>query len=292
MPAPGKSTTRKSEPPGSLARAALRIISAMLAAVRNSLPSIAFLWVVALSWLVPLAETAGRFPQDQSQPAAPTPATVPSGPVIVLDPAHGGTDTGARGEGGHAEKDVVLALARTVRAQLEHQGYRVLMTRDDDSNPSYDDRAAVADAHRDAIFISLHIASTGPPGTARAYWDRLSSTPPQPSARATPPLRPLAPQATNTLVVWDQAQRPYLETSHHLADLIQIQLAQSFSGSPTASTAAAVRTLRSVMAPAVAIEISNISVPPDTLTGSGGPLSAAIARGISALRSSGVVGAR
>lgn len=210
----------------------------------------------------------------------------------MLDPAHGGTDTGARGEGGRAEKDIVLALARTVRGRLERQGYRVLMTRDDDSNPSYDDRAGVADAHRDAIFISLHVASTGLPGTARAYWDQWPSAARQQPARPTSPPKRLAPQPTNTLVVWDQAQRPYLEVSHHLADLIQIQLAQNFSGSPAASTAAAVRTLRSVACPAVAIEISNISVPPDALAGSGGPLSAAIASGISAFQPSAAVGAR
>ncbi len=95
--------------------------------------------------------------------------------MIVLDAAHGGTDTGARGETGIVEKDVVLQIARTVRAELERQGYRVVMSRNDDSNPSYDERAAMANASRDAIFISLHIGSTGNPGTVRAFYDQLAT---------------------------------------------------------------------------------------------------------------------
>jgi N-acetylmuramoyl-L-alanine amidase len=226
-------------------------------------------------------------PQQVMPPPLGAPAPVPSGPVIVIDPAHGATDTGARDEGALAEKDIVLQLARTVRERLERQAYRVLMTRNDDSNPSYDDRAAVANAHRDVIFISLHVASTGRPGTVRAYYDQLSSSIPRQSAASSPHIKSLAPPRTNTLVAWDQAQRPYLDASHHLADLIQIQLVQSFSGSPLASTPAPVRALRSIMGPAIAIEISSISgSTQDELTGSGGPLSTAIARGISALRPS------
>ena len=286
------------------ARAA-RTVSAMLCAVRNSFFSIASILTLTAALLVLPARTALSFQegepltappettepqQPQQQPAAPpsaapAPTPVPSGPVIVLDPAHGGTDTGARGEGGLAEKDIVLQLARAVRDQLMRRGYRVLMTRSDDSNPSYDDRAAVANAHRDVIFVSLHIASTGTPGTARAYYDQLPSALPQQLGRATVPgLKPMVPQSTNTLIAWDEAQRPYLDVSHHLADLIQIQLAQTFSGSAVASSGVAIRTLRSVMGPAVAIEISSISgSTPGSLNGAGGPLSTAIANGIGAL---------
>ena len=284
------------------ARAA-RTVSAMLCAVRNSFFSIASILTVTAALLALPVRTAHCFQegepptappqttQPQQQPAAPpsaapAPTPVPSGPVIVLDPAHGGTDSGARGEGGLAEKDIVLQLARAVRDQLMRRGYRVLMTRSDDSNPSYDDRAAVVNAHRDVIFISLHIASTGTPGTVRAYYDQLPSALPQQFGAATVPgIKPIVPQSTNTLVAWDQAQRPYLDVSHHLADLIQIQLAQTFSGSSVASSGAAIRTLRSVMGPAVAIEISSISgSTPDALNGAGGPLSTAIANGIGALR--------
>lgn len=282
-----------------------RNISAILCVVRISVFLILVLFIATALLAIPARTT--QLPQDaapqqappqpqqtpQSEqsvpppPGAPAPAPVPNGPVIVIDPAHGGTDTGARGENALAEKDIVLQIARTVRGRLERQAYRVLMTRNDDSNPAFDDRAAIANAHRDVIFVSLHVASTGTPGTVRAYYDQLSSPITQQPAAATSRIKRLAPPSTNTLISWDQAQRPYLDASHHLADLIQIQLAQTFSGSPLASTAAPVRALRSVTGPAVAIEISSISgSSPDELTGDAGPLSGAIAKGISALRPS------
>ena len=283
-----------------------RKVSALLSTLRSSVFSIPSVLALAAALLALALQTAHSFQEGEppsAQPQAPQPQQVapspapaptpaptplPSGPVIVLDPAHGGTDTGARGEGGHAEKDIVLQLARTVREQLARQGHRVLMTRNEDMNPSYDDRAAIANAHPDVIFISLHIASTGTPGTARAYYDQLSSAIAQQTGRNTTAIKPLAPQPTRTLVIWDQAQRPYLDASRRLADLIQVQLAQSFSGSPVTSSAAAVRTLRSVMGPAVAIEISSISgSTPQVLAAEGAPLSVAISRGISAVRPSG-----
>ena len=64
---------------------------------------------------------------------------------------------------------MVLRFARQLRAEFERQGFRVVLTRNDDSNPSYEDRAATANAYHDAIFISLHVASTGKLGTAQTY---------------------------------------------------------------------------------------------------------------------------
>ncbi|MBZ5500618.1 MAG: N-acetylmuramoyl-L-alanine amidase [Acidobacteriia bacterium] len=228
--------------------------------------------------------------QPPPQQAAP-PSTTAGRPVIVLDAAHGGTDTGARGETGIVEKDMVLQIARTVRAELERQGYRVVMSRNDDSNPSYDERAAMANAYRDAIFISLHIGSTGNPGTVRAFYDQLATpVAPTPVAAAANVKSP-APTASG-LPQWEQAQQPYVEASHRVADLIQAQLAQSFSGSPATATPAAVRGLRSVAAPGVAIEISSVSVPSaDSLTAAATPLATAIARGIAASRAAGSTGA-
>lgn len=211
--------------------------------------------------------------------------------MIVLDPAHGGTDTGARGET-EVEKDVVLQIARSVRAGLERRGYRVVLTRNDDSNPSYDDRAAVANAYRDVIFVSLHVASTGADGTVRTYYTQFSapvlSAPVATAAEARNP-NPAPPR----LLPWDQAQRPFVDASHRLADLIQGELAQAFSGSPPASAAVPVRALRSVTSPAVAIEISSVSTPtPGLLTAAAGPLAEAIALATAALRPASAQGLR
>ncbi len=201
--------------------------------------------------------------------------------MIVLDPAHGGTDPGARGPNGLAEKDIVLEYAQDVRGALERAGYHVVMTRSDDSNPSYDDRDAVANAYHDAIFISLHVASTGTIGSARAYyyqfWTPLPAPAPAPNTAAPPPRA--------GLVEWQEAQRPFADRSRMLADLMQAQLAQTFSGSPAASAGAGVRELRSVAAPAMAIEISSVAVTDENvLRGFEVPLSTCIERTLEAFR--------
>jgi N-acetylmuramoyl-L-alanine amidase len=226
-------------------------------------------------------------PQASATPQGPTPAAVPLGPVIVLDPAHGGTDMGARGEAA-TEKDVVLQIARTVRAALERQGFRVALTRNDDSNPSYDDRAAVANAFRDSIFISLHASSTGTAGTVRAYSMRFAT--PEAAfttASATPstPAAPSRPAPAVALTSWEDAQRPYLAGSRRLAELLQNEFSQAFAGSPSVSEPAPVRALRSVTGPAVAVEISSVSAEtPEALNASAEPLGNAIARAIGAFR--------
>jgi N-acetylmuramoyl-L-alanine amidase len=223
-------------------------------------------------------------PSTSGQPAQTTPAPPAyTGPVIVLDPAHGGTDTGARGETGAIEKDLVLDYARVVKSELETQGFRVVLTRNDDSNPSYADRAGIANAYHNAIFISLHVASTGAIGTVHTYYYKFGSVPNGPPGAVGASLKGGA--SASSLVLWDEAQATHVDVSHDLADMLQVQLAQRASGSPTAGTAAAVRELRSVDAPAVAIEVSSVSVQdPNTLAALAAPLAVSIARGLEAFR--------
>jgi N-acetylmuramoyl-L-alanine amidase len=235
----------------------------------------------------------------QAPPAAPQPNAAPEPtppspplPIIVLDPGHGGTDTGARGENGLAEKDVVLQIARTLEAQLITHGYHVVMTRGDDSNPSYDDRATIANAYRNAIFITLHVGSSGKMGTVWAFYDQFSSSsqvePSSSQAGSAGGGRsagPVAKLPANTLVTWQDAQRPFVSASHRLADILQLQFAQIFSGSPSASIAVPMRDLRSIANPAVAIEISNISAPSaEKLLELSGPLSMAIEKAVDTFR--------
>ena len=220
----------------------------------------------------PAPPTALPFPAQQAPPAPlqqPAPE-IHVGPLIVLDPAHGGMDTGARGAPGIEEKNIVLLFARIARLELEREGFRVMMTRNDDSDPSYDDRDAVANAHRDVIYISLHVSSTGPFGTARAYSYQF------PAAASSAPSGPSA---------WEEAQRPHTDASHRLADFVQGQLAQRFAGSPKLSLTAAVRELRSAACPAVAVEISSVSVnEANPLAALAAPLATSIGHGLAAYR--------
>jgi N-acetylmuramoyl-L-alanine amidase len=236
-------------------------------------------------------------PPQQPAPAlnpAPPPTPVHSGPVIVINPAHGGTDEGARADNGLLEKNVVLIFARMLRSEFERQGFRVVMTRNDDSNPSYEDRAAVANAYRDAIFISLHVSSTGQVGATRTYCYQFSNPAAIVSAAAAGAANAPGIVATNVvpasapasgLLVWEEAQRPYMESSHRVADVLQSALAQKFAGSPATSTRFAVRELRSVAAPAIAVEVSSVSVADsNSLLAIGASLASTIERSIQAMR--------
>jgi N-acetylmuramoyl-L-alanine amidase len=76
--------------------------------------------------------------------------------TVVLDPGHGGKDPGAIGVGGVHEKNVTLALARSLAKDLEARGFRVVMTRDDDRFIDLEERTAIAEAARGDLFVSLH----------------------------------------------------------------------------------------------------------------------------------------
>jgi N-acetylmuramoyl-L-alanine amidase len=249
-------------------------------------------------WTVPAAvqsssqqvQAPSNVPPQQAAPAQATPQPpAHSGPVIVLDPAHGGTDSGARGQNGVIEKDMVLLMARTAKFALEREGFRVLMTRNDDSNPSYDDRAATANAYRDVIFISFHISSTGTLNTARVYSYQFSETALNANViTANANSLPITPVKTTSLLALEEAQRPFVGTSHHFADTLQADLALRFAGSPAVSSAVAVRGLRSVAGPAVAIELSNVAVTdPNQLVAMAAPLATAIVHIVNASRGAG-----
>lgn len=102
------------------------------------------------------------------QPPTPKPARNPREraarafkPVIVLDPGHGGMDSGAT-KHGTVEKNVVLAFAHTLREMLEETGrYRVLMTRDKDIFIELDERRAFAERNSANLFIAIHADYAG-----------------------------------------------------------------------------------------------------------------------------------
>ena len=207
--------------------------------------------------------------------------------TVVIDPGHGGADTGSRGSTGLAEKDIVMDLAREIGAALRAGGYNVVLTRIADVDPSLDERAAVANAQKDAIFISLHVGSAGPAGTVRTYtylFPSISAPPLSPasflSATSTPPAAPPA-----NFVPWRMAQERFLPQSRKLGDLIQVEVAQKFKGSPEISANVPVAVLRSVTAPAVAVEISNISAGQQSLEDMVPDLAAGIARAVTAYKS-------
>ncbi len=75
--------------------------------------------------------------------------------TVVLDAGHGGHDAGAKGPYGR-EKDVTLDVAKRAERLLRKQGFNVVMTRSSDVFISLPNRAAMANKHKDAIFVSIH----------------------------------------------------------------------------------------------------------------------------------------
>lgn len=79
-----------------------------------------------------------------------------SGATVVLDPGHGGDEPGAVGPAGTREKDVNLAIAFETKRQLEAQGATVVLTRTGDYRITLASRAAIAQALRPTVFLSIH----------------------------------------------------------------------------------------------------------------------------------------
>ena len=82
--------------------------------------------------------------------------------VVVLDPGHGGQDSGAMC-GGVMEKDLTLDVARRIDRLLDSEGVATLMTRFGDSYVSLADRAAFGNRAKDSIFVSIHFNEDNKP---------------------------------------------------------------------------------------------------------------------------------
>lgn len=81
-----------------------------------------------------------------------------AGPVVVIDPGHGGGDVGATSPIGGEEKEITLDVARRVKALLERRHHlKVQLTREDDAFVPLARRTAFANRKDGAVFVSLHV---------------------------------------------------------------------------------------------------------------------------------------
>ncbi len=76
--------------------------------------------------------------------------------IIVLDPGHGGKDSGAIGYKRKEEKDIVLSIAKRVYKKLKRKGYKVYMTRRGDYFVTLRERTKFANRVKANLFISIH----------------------------------------------------------------------------------------------------------------------------------------
>lgn len=89
-----------------------------------------------------------------------------AGITILLDPGHGGAESGASGPNGYLEKDVNLVVSKLLKQELIAKGATVYMTREEDKDVSLVDRAKMINEIKPAIALSIHYNSLPDSGDA------------------------------------------------------------------------------------------------------------------------------
>jgi N-acetylmuramoyl-L-alanine amidase len=156
---------------------------------------------------------------------AAAPVQTPSGPIVVLDPGHGGEDRGAQGPGGELEKDITLAVARLTAAQLQAAGITTRLTRDGDEAISLNDRTALANRLHAVAFLSIHVNASPAKGArgAETYFMNADPSDVQ-AAQAAARENAGSPPNAVQLILWDLAYVANLNASARLAGLVQTQM--------------------------------------------------------------------
>lgn len=181
------------------------------------------------------------------QESAPAPAARGARPIVMLDPAHGGPDTGARLSDSLLEKDVTLALAGRLRAALSAAGFTVGSTRDGELGAvlSADERAEIANRPHVLACLVLHATQTG--SGAHLYISPLRK--PADSAAA------LSRERQGFVPVpWNLAQASAVDLSEALSK--DLAGALEAAHIPVLSGRAVIRPLDNLLCPAVVLEIA------------------------------------
>jgi len=180
--------------------------------------------------------SANPAPSTQPPPAQPQPPSIATPkPLVMIDPAHGGSESGAVLNPLILEKDVTLALARRLRLDLGTRGFTAELVRDSDVNLSTDDRAAKANAAHPVLYVCLH--ATSETGGLRVYTAMLGE----------------GKDGHGPFADWETAQFPSLAASR--AAQQEITTAIQKSGISARALPAPLRPLNNVISPAVAIEL-------------------------------------
>jgi N-acetylmuramoyl-L-alanine amidase len=173
--------------------------------------------------------------------------------VIVIDPGHGGTDSGISTTGA-LEKDLTLAIARKLRPILQSRlGATVLLTRDSDVPLNSEARTAVANNNQADLFISLHIGFS-------ANKDDLSSSVYVIQDNFASSLAPLE-KGQRLFLPWYLGYRTNRQSSVQVAGLLSEDLGNSLPGWKFPVRSGPVGVLASTTMPSVLIELGNLNNP-------------------------------
>ena len=177
--------------------------------------------------------------------------------IIVLDPGHGGQDSGAKGADQTLEKKVALQLARQVEAGLASQ-FKVALTRTDDYHVALYNRTAMANHLKAHLFISIHTGAGfthSTSGTTVYYYKNL------PDVNTGQKLPPQAvSRKGNQPILWRNVQLGHIEQSQALAHKIAARLKNSTTAQVQVERAP-LAVLQGADMPAVLIEIGHLTNP-------------------------------
>jgi N-acetylmuramoyl-L-alanine amidase len=148
-----------------------------------------------------------------------------TGPLVVVDPGHGGDDQGARGPGGEQEKDITLAVSRLLVQRLQAAGIAARLTRESDETLALVERTALANRLKADVFVSVHLNASPAKGArgAETYFMNADATDAQ-AAQAAERENATASSNGLELILWDLAHVANLNASSQLAGTIQGQL--------------------------------------------------------------------
>jgi N-acetylmuramoyl-L-alanine amidase len=192
--------------------------------------------------------------------------------TVVIDPGHGGMESGAKGKFGNLEKDITLAISLKLKALIEKDmGFEVVLTRDRDVDVSVENRSAIANNHKAGLFISIHANGSVQRKAAGSETFFLSLNATDEETRRLAYLENnsselqsrIDPSSDNDLmmILWDMAQNAYIKESSHLAELVQGELDAMLGTRNRGIKQAPFKILTGVACPAILVEAAFISNP-------------------------------
>jgi N-acetylmuramoyl-L-alanine amidase len=185
----------------------------------------------------------------------PTPSTESKDAfLLIVDPGHGGTDTGCKGSSGVLEKNIVLALAEQIEVLCEQRGISVLFTRKEDIDRRPIDRIRFANRNRANLFLSLHCNASPSPNEEGIYIYINNSSG---KLRSKNPVDSESGMLSRGKIR-ALSQEDFLEESRQFATHIQKAL-EPFVSPPIPLTELPMVTLSGVYMPAILIELGYLS---------------------------------
>lgn len=190
--------------------------------------------------------------------------------TIVIDPGHGGEDTGAIGPSGIKEKDINLQIAKKLeKLILRKMGGRVILTRRDDTFIPLEQRTAIANKNKADLFISIHTNAAYRKGASGVETYFLSFGASDEDAKRAADFENTAISSGGKkngkgaddlkTILMDMAQTEFLNESGQLAEMLQENLCRTLKVENRGIKQAPFIVLAGAAMPAVLIEVGFIS---------------------------------